>query len=455
MGDCVYRLLLVLVSLLTFSVQAHESGTLMVANSKAWKPFSFINSQGEPDGILIDYWKAYGKKHHIKVEFLLTDWQASLDAVKEGKADIHAGLLWSEQRDTYLDYGPALMNIDTQMYISQDLIGTNLDRFLLGEHNYSVGVVAGGYEESFTRLHYPNLSLVSFPNNQSMIEAAYDGDLEAFVADLQVANFYLMSSQDEIQRFVGVRHLYSGELRPAVAEGNKELQQEINQGMEALGREEKQMILNRWMYVNTVYPVYLLPLSVLAVAIVVVGYIVMLNLTVKARTRELQCANQELKKLSETDQLTGLSNRRHFVGELERCLKNKGSLAVMIFDIDDFKSINDTHGHQVGDRVIRDVAQAAKSVLSEPHHIGRIGGEEFAVLVNNETYHDVVELAEMICAQVRTVGLREDHTREVTVSLGCAYYSSAAMSITLSDADKLMYQSKLAGKDCVTAKQVL
>ncbi|UPQ90047.1 transporter substrate-binding domain-containing diguanylate cyclase [Vibrio sinaloensis] len=450
-----FRLLLIMVCLLAFSVQSHETGTLTVANSKAWKPFSFINSQGEPDGILIDYWKAYGKKHHIKVEFLLTDWQASLDAVKEGKADIHAGLLWSEQRDTYLDYGPAFMNIDTQLYISQDLIGTNLDRFLLGEHDYQVGVVAGGYEESFTRLHFPNLSLVSFPNNQSMIEAAYDGELEAFVADLQVANFYLISERDDIQRFVGVRHLYSGELRPAVAEGNKQLQQDIIQGMEALGLEEKQQILNRWMYVNTVYPVYLVPLSALAIAIVVVGYIVMLNLTVKARTRELQRANQELKTLSETDQLTGLSNRRHFVEQLERRLKSKGSIAVMIFDIDDFKSINDTHGHQAGDRVIRDVARAAKSVLSEPHLIGRIGGEEFAVIVNNENYHDVAELAEMICAQVRTVGLREDHTREVTVSLGCAYYSNVETSISLSDADKLMYQSKLAGKDCVTAKQIL
>ncbi|WP_391091822.1 diguanylate cyclase domain-containing protein [Vibrio sp. NH-UV-68] len=449
-----YRLLLALL-LLSFNTFADTSSanSLTIANSKAWKPFSFINSDGEPDGILIDYWKAYGKKNNVNIEFLLLDWQASLDALKDGRADIHAGLLWSEERDAYLDYAPALMNIDTHMFISQDLIATNLDQFLLGGHQYQVGVVAGGYEQAFTQLHYPNLNLLSFSNNNQMIEAAFNGELDAFVADLQVANFYLLSSGEQAHRFVGVRHLYSGELRPAVVQGNNQLLEQITSGLAALTNAEKKQILNRWMYINTVYPDYLLPLSILVIVVVVVGYIVMLNATVKARTKALKQANQELKKLSETDQLTSLSNRRHFVLEFERRLNNPGSIAIMIFDIDDFKRVNDEYGHQVGDRVIREVAEAAKSVLSEPHLIGRIGGEEFAVVVNDEGFADVVELAEMICDQVRTIGLREDIARKVTVSIGCAYYPKTSTAISLSDADKLMYQSKVAGKNCVTAQK--
>ncbi|WP_038177270.1 transporter substrate-binding domain-containing diguanylate cyclase [Vibrio pacinii] len=449
-----YRLLLALL-LLSFNTFADTSSanSLTIANSKAWKPFSFINSDGEPDGILIDYWKAYGKKHNVNIEFLLLDWQASLDALKDGRADIHAGLLWSEERDAYLDYAPTLMNIDTHMFISQDLIATNLDQFLLGGHQYQVGVVAGGYEQAFTQLHYPNLNLLSFSNNNQMIEAAFNGELDAFVADLQVANFYLLSSGEQAHRFVGVRHLYSGELRPAVVQGNNQLLKQITSGLAALTNAEKKQILNRWMYINTVYPDYLLPLSILVIVVVVVGYIVMLNATVKARTKALKQANQELKKLSETDQLTCLSNRRHFVLEFERRLNNPGSIAIMIFDIDDFKRVNDEYGHQVGDRVIREVAEAAKSVLSEPHLIGRIGGEEFAVVVNDEGFADVVELAEMICDQVRTIGLREDIARKVTVSIGCAYYPKTSTAISLSDADKLMYQSKVAGKNRVTAQK--
>lgn len=195
------RILFSLLAVLAcISANAEPLDKLVIANSKAWKPFSFINHKGDPDGILVDYWREYGRKNNVEVEFLLLDWQASLDAVRDGQADIHAGLLWSEQRDSYLDYAPEILSIDTQMYIGQALIGTNLDAFMLGEHQYLVGVVAGGYEEEFTRRHFPNLNLISYSNNQLMIEAAFNGELDAFVADLQVANFYLFSS-DEPQRF--------------------------------------------------------------------------------------------------------------------------------------------------------------------------------------------------------------------------------------------------------------
>lgn len=434
-----------------FPLYAEQNDKLVIANSKAWKPFSFINHKGDPDGILVDYWQEYGRKNNVEIEFVLLDWQASLDAVRDGRADIHAGLLWSEQRDSYLDYSPEILSIDTQMYISQQLIGTNLDVFLLGEHQHLVGVVAGGYEEEFTRRHFPNLNLKSFSNNQLMIEAAFSGELDAFVADLQVANFYLFSS-DEPQRFVGVRHLYSGNLRAAVREGNVELQQEITRGINEFDNDEKQQIFNRWMYVNTVYPDYLVPVAAIIIGIVTFSYIVALKITVKVRTNALEQVNLELKKLSETDQLTELSNRRHFVNEFQQRLKEGGSITVMIFDIDDFKQINDNYGHQTGDIVIKSVAHAANDTLSDLHLMGRIGGEEFAVLLCGETYEASVVVAEKICAAVRQVKLLEDEKRKVTVSLGCAYYPNIDSSTSLSDADHLMYQSKTNGKDRVTAK---
>ncbi|OAJ92683.1 transporter substrate-binding domain-containing diguanylate cyclase [Vibrio bivalvicida] len=447
-----FRILVSLLVLLASCwVKAEQTDKLIIANSKAWKPFSFLNQKGEPEGILIDYWLEYGRKNNVEIEFLLVDWQASLDAVRDGQADIHAGLLWSEQRDSYLDYAPEILSIDTQLYISQVLIGTNLDEFMLGDHQHKVGVVAGGYEEEFTRRHFPNLNLISYSNNQLMIQAAFNGELEAFVADLQVANFYLFSS-DEPQRFVGVRHFYSGDLRAAVREGNTALQQQITRGINDFGNSNKQQIFNRWMYVNTVYPDYLLPVAALIIGGATFCYIVALNLTVKVRTKALEQANAELKKLSETDQLTELSNRRHFVIEFQKRLKGGGEIAVMIFDIDDFKRINDNYGHQAGDLVIKSVAHAARRALSDDHLIGRIGGEEFAVVLSGTSYEQSVVAAQKVCNEIRKVKLREDEERSVTVSLGCAYYPNTDLNQSLSDADHLMYQSKTNGKDRVTAE---
>ncbi len=434
-------------------VYAEQGDRLVVANSKAWKPYAFINHKGEPDGILIDYWREYGRVHNLDVEFLLVDWQESLDAVKEGRADVHAGLLWSESRESYLDFSPELLTIDAQIYVNQSLIGTNLDEFMLGDQKHRVGVVTGGFEEEFTRLHFPNLNLVSYPNNQSMIEAAYDGKLQAFVADLQVANFYLYSSE-EPHRFVGARHLYSGELRAAVREGNLALQQQISDGINAFDSEAKKKIFSRWMYVSTVYPDFLLPVVLLIIGVATTGYIVLLNQTVKRRTQALQQANLELKKLSETDPLTQLSNRRHFFAEFQQRLKAGGEVTIMVFDIDDFKQVNDSYGHQIGDEVIERVAHVAQQALSDKHLMGRVGGEEFAVVLSDQSFNRSIEIAEAICSAIRNIDFEclNKEPNRVTVSLGCAYYAHADLTQSLNDADHLMYQSKMEGKNRVSAK---
>lgn len=446
------RFLFTFLLLMSVSAWGQEESPqkLVVANSKAWKPFSFINAEGKPDGILIEYWLEFGKNNDVEIEFLLLDWQSSLDAVKQGQADLHAGLLWSEARDGYLDFTSSIMSIDTQLFISQELIGTNLDDFLLSEHDYQVGVVSGGYEQEFIQLHFPNLNLISFANNKLMIESAFAGELDAFVADLQVANFYLQTSQKSA-KFVGIRHLYSGELRAAVAEGNTLLQKQVSQGIDSFAVDDKQKIFNRWMYINTVYPDYLVPLSALAIGIFTFGYIIALNITVKVKTKALEQANRELKTLSETDQLTGLSNRRHFVSELKQRLACEGPITLMIFDIDDFKKVNDRYGHSTGDEVIRRVAFAANAIVPEQGVIGRIGGEEFAIVICELEFGKVVDIAENICVSVRELSEHDESELQVSVSLGCAHYSTNNGEITLSDADHLMYQSKIEGKDRVTA----
>ncbi|MDN3611794.1 sensor domain-containing diguanylate cyclase [Vibrio ostreicida] len=426
---------------------------LVVTNSKAWKPFSYLDDRNQPAGILVDYWKEYARINNVEVEFLLLDWNESLEAVKSGRADLHAGLLWSEQRDSFFDYTPSIMTIDTQMYISQSLIGLDLNEFMLGEHDFQVGVVEGGYEADYTRLHYPNLNLITFTNNQIMIDAAFNGEIQAFVADLQVASYYLLSSHKS-NAFIGVRHLYSGDLRSAVAEGNRELQNQVRQGQALISDDEKRRIFSRWMHINTVYPAYLAPLLIAIAVLLAVSYILVLKVTVKAKTRQLAVANQELKVLSETDYLTGLSNRRHFVEEFHHCLTKASHVCVMVFDIDDFKKINDRYGHHVGDWVIQKVAQTIQNYTGPDDLLGRIGGEEFALVVSNQDELRIKKVSQTICELIRNIDFGGEPDHKVTVSLGCAYYPRSSADIPLSDADHLMYEAKALGKDRVVIRKM-
>ncbi|HAS62198.1 MAG TPA: sensor domain-containing diguanylate cyclase [Vibrio sp.] len=424
---------------------------LVIANSKAWKPFSFINEEGEADGILTDYWREYSRVTGTPVEFMLLDWNASLDAVKEGRADIHGGLLWSRERDSYLDYSQPIMTIETQLFVRQQLLNTDVSELLSGNQPFVLGAVEGGFEYSYAQDNYPQLSIKTYVNNSDMVKGAFNGEIDGFVADRQVANFYFHSTK-AARHFISVKHLYSGELKPAAKQGQSKLLASLADGMHNVSNESKQKIFSRWMYIETVYPNYFVPVVTVFLVIAVFSYMVILRIAVRSKTRELEKANGELKYLSETDQLTGLSNRYHFYAQFSKCVSNNGPVCVMLFDIDDFKSINDTYGHQVGDVVIQAVGKAVNDVVKDKYLIGRIGGEEFAMVCPNIKLEQARLLSEYLCDSVRRLNLFEDDKR-VTVSLGCAYYHQANIDISLSEADNLMYRAKAKGKNQFVLEQ--
>ncbi|WP_052079714.1 transporter substrate-binding domain-containing protein [Vibrio navarrensis] len=155
---------------------------LRVANSTSWKPFSYVAEDGSKRGILIDLWQRYGEKNGVEIEFVLSDWNDSILAVRQGRADVHAGLLWSDKRDTFFDFADAIMTINTQLYLSQRIITSDLNEMLTGQDAEGIGVVEGGYEEYFMAKTYPAAKLVKYPNNRLMIEAAFRHDIDAFLS---------------------------------------------------------------------------------------------------------------------------------------------------------------------------------------------------------------------------------------------------------------------------------
>lgn len=436
----------ILVALISSAELNAKESTLKVANSKAWKPFSYLDEHNEPAGILIDFWNEYAKRNQVEVEFVLLDWNESIVAVREGKADVHAGLMWSKPREEFLDYGEPLFTIETQLYYSQEALTMDIQSILDGDVKDTVGVVEGGYEEHYAREELPNVALKLYSNNQKMIEGAFSGEVNAFIADLHVANFYLYSSASPT-KFVPVKFLYSGDIFPAVVQGNSDIVEAVNTGFSRLSKDERTNILNRWIHVETVYPNFLTPLTIGVVSLAVLLYIVLLRRTVKARTIELEQANEQLTALSLTDELTQIHNRRYFMERLREIQPHNRPIAIMVFDIDDFKSINDTWGHAVGDEVIRLVADAAKESLGPDIVMARVGGEEFALLAFDLDYCEAHDQAESLCAAVNAIKLDSDSISKVSVSLGCAYYQSPDSPLDLSVADRLMYQAKVWGKN--------
>ena len=165
----------------------------------------------------------------------------------------------------------------------------------------------------------------------------------------------------------------------------------------------------------------------------------------------------ELQRLATTDVLTQSSNRRHFFecarGEFERARQFASSLAFLLLDIDDFKRINDTHGHQMGDQVLQKVARCGASVLRQSDLFGRIGGEEFAALLPGCQPDLAEQIAERLQREIeRLVFTAENGERfRVTASLGLTYLkaSDPELSAVFARADAAMYTAKRLGKNQV------
>ncbi len=164
--------------------------------------------------------------------------------------------------------------------------------------------------------------------------------------------------------------------------------------------------------------------------------------------------NQELKTASRVDGLTGLFNRRYWQERFDEMYKlcvrrDKPSTAVML-DIDHFKRINDTYGHQAGDKVIKMLAALIKRCVRETDLAGRYGGEEFAIILNDSTVEDARIVAERIrqLAQ-RLVVEHEGESINFTVSLGLAQFCSAFKGplAWLECADKALYDAKESGRN--------
>lgn len=170
--------------------------------------------------------------------------------------------------------------------------------------------------------------------------------------------------------------------------------------------------------------------------------------------RELAASRSTFERLSKTDTLTGLANRRVF-NEAVAAVSGEASLAII--DIDRFKSINDRFGHQVGDRVIQAVSSVLREVFDEPHLVVRLGGEEFGVVLRGGTRQERLALVEEArkCVAARCVDF---HGTEicVTISAGVAEFGAGKRpEIVYAWADKALYLAKDSGRDRVIHEQSL
>jgi diguanylate cyclase (GGDEF)-like protein/PAS domain S-box-containing protein len=176
---------------------------------------------------------------------------------------------------------------------------------------------------------------------------------------------------------------------------------------------------------------------------------------------ERKYAEMELERLARTDVLTGVTNRRYFFELAENqfalAQRYQHNMAIMLLDVDHFKSVNDRYGHLAGDLVLQFVAQECQRYMRTTDIFARYGGEEFICLLPEQTQKGAVELAERIRRMLEQAEVKyEVQSLKVTASVGLALLqgeSGVTLEQLIDRADQALYQSKKNGRNRITVWQ--
>lgn len=177
----------------------------------------------------------------------------------------------------------------------------------------------------------------------------------------------------------------------------------------------------------------------------------------RALTQSLSVRSDTLEHEALTDSLTGMQNRRYFDGALEEYLQEFGRIGkpvgLMILDLDFFKRINDTHGHDAGDEVLRVVARCLRDCTRYHDVVARVGGEEFGIIAPNVDASLLAILAERIRKAVAKLSIETGNIHlKVTTSVGLVIWDGRESSVEFyRRADQLLYEAKRGGRNRVVA----
>ncbi|MCG8614885.1 MAG: transporter substrate-binding domain-containing protein [Desulfobacterales bacterium] len=207
-------------------------------------PFHFTNAAGHPDGMVIDKWKLWSEKTGLSVDYIPASWDDTLELVKNGGADAHAGLFFNESRDKFLDFGLPLIKSDTHIFYDKSLpVPADMKSFKA----YRIGVLKGDFVVSWFTTYMPEFTLVLYDNYEEIMEDLKAGELMVFAADTLTGLHYL-GRHDLRRQFVFRSNdpIYSNSFYPAVKQGNTGLLKTIMKGMGKISATESKQIAREW-----------------------------------------------------------------------------------------------------------------------------------------------------------------------------------------------------------------
>lgn len=422
-----------------------EKQTIRMCVDPEWYPFEMIRN-GKHIGIAADVMERFEKELGINIELVPTStWDETLQFAKERKCDIFSLASSTPTRLEYMDFTSPYVSLPIVMATKMDKPFTDNLLELRGKRLSSVR----GYSiTEQLKASYPELTIIEVDSITDGLSGVESGEFYGYIDNLMVVSSYIQKHYTG-QLKVSMR-LEENKVELGVGTRNDEplLNAIFEKTVHNLDEGTMQSIYNRW--VTTVEEVAWLDKEMM----LRIGGVALLVLSALLwRHYLISRYNRKLLKLSITDKLTGLYNRQKTDKRLmeEENKINRHSdyrCSVMMIDVDHFKRINDTLGHQAGDKVLIKLSKLMQTLFRQSDIIGRWGGEEFLVILPHTGLQEAVAAAEHFRVKV------EAHDFEVllnvTVSIGVGELE-AGVSVheSIAKIDAALYEAKHEGRNRV------
>ena len=421
-------------------------------------PFEGLNDKGEHIGISADYYKLFEKILSAKFELVKTkNWNESISYIKEEKCDMLALGMETPERKKYLNF--------TSYYLDVPLVvATRVNVPFINEiidlEGQKIGIIKGDAFVKILREKYPSLNIVEVDDIYDGLDKVKNAQLFAYIDTLASIGYEFQTKYFGELKIAGK---ISENLKLSMAVIKKDeillniLQKTINTITNELHRE----IFTKWVPIKYEKSIdYDLVWKISIGAIFLILLIIYWNRKIiKANTllieaqKDIEEKNKELEKLAITDKLTNLYNRRKLdellENEIQRSERFGRTFGFAILDIDHFKKVNDTYGHQVGDEVLIEIANILKENLRKTDFVGRFGGEEFVIICPESTIEKINDLMENFRLIIKNHNFKKIKNQTASFGVTVSKKGDDKDSI-LKRADKALYQAKNNGRNKVS-----
>ncbi|WP_072682621.1 diguanylate cyclase [Arcobacter sp. LA11] len=421
-------------------------------------PFEGLNEKGNHIGISSDYYNLFEKILSAKFELVETkNWNQSIDYIKNQKCDMLALGMETPERKKYLNFTSHYLEVPLVVATRVDVPFINQ---ILDLEDEKIGIIKGDAFVKILRQKYPSLDIVEVEDIYDGLDKVKNGQLFAFIDTLASIGYEFQTKYFGELKIAG-KISENLKLSIAVVKKDETLLNILQKTVNTITNEWHREIFTKWVPIkyekNINYDlVWKIAIAAVLLILLIIYWntkIIRANKLLKEAKKDIEEKNKELKRLSITDKLTNLYNRRKLEellqNELHRSERFGRTFGLAILDIDHFKDVNDTYGHQIGDEVLKEIADILKAYLRKTDFVGRFGGEEFLIICPESDIKGVSNLMENFRLRIANHNFKE--IRNKTASFGVTVSKEDdTMDTVIKRADSALYEAKNKGRNKVS-----